>query len=134
MRTTFPTQILRLVGLVAMAVGLAPLMSNTGDAEDLPQLICDGHKPDWQLELQTDQGTLTYRGTTQMTIPQRTQAEGAEFPKALTLIGGRNTAIVILNQRNCSTDIVTGFPFEANILTQKGETPVILAGCCRPVP
>lgn len=96
----------------------------------LPPLACEGNDPDWQLSLHSG-AQFTYNGaTTDMTIPQRTQAENAPFPKALTLLGGRNTAIVILNEHQCDSAYVTAFPIEANILTQKGEVPVILRGCC----
>ena len=98
--------------------------------EPLPPLACEGNDPDWQLSLNSDTAQFVFRDTIQMTIPQRTQPETAPFPKALTLLGPRETAIVLLNKRLCDTDHVTAFPFEANILTQKGETPVILRGCC----
>ncbi|MEM9583148.1 MAG: hypothetical protein AAGA08_08535 [Pseudomonadota bacterium] len=96
----------------------------------LPPLSCEGHAPDWTLSLDHDEAQFIFGKTIEMTIPQRTQVRGAEFPKALTLIAQRDTAIVILHQRQCDTEVVTAYPYEVNILTQKGEEPVILRGCC----
>ena len=99
--------------------------------EPLPPLACEGNSPDWQLGIYGDTAQFSFDGgVVDMTIPQRTQAENADFPKALTLLAARDTAIVILNERSCDTDFVTSFPIEANILTQQSETPVILRGCC----
>lgn len=111
---------------------IALVLTRTGAlAEDaLPPLACEGSKPDWQLLLHADSARFTFGKTLDMTIPQRTQVENAPFPKALTLLAHRDTAIVILNERRCDTEHATAFPIEANILTQKGEEPVILRGCC----
>ncbi len=103
-------------------------------AQDLlPPLICEGVGPDWSLTMTPDEGEFTFAGPPlTMPIPQESRAEGRPFPRAYTLLGGRDTAIVILNERRCDTPVVTGWPYEANILTQKGEQPVILFGCCQP--
>ncbi|WP_298357444.1 hypothetical protein [uncultured Litoreibacter sp.] len=99
--------------------------------DNLPPLACEGDTPDWQLGLYGETAQFTYNGKAlDMTVPQITHAESADFPKALTLLAARDTAILILNKRRCDSNFVTAFPFEVNILTQKGETPVILTGCC----
>lgn len=116
------------------AASIVALMAAPALAQDavLP-LSCEGSAPDWQLQLDADRGSFTFGGATMvLPIPQRSHAEGRDFPRALTLAGGRDTAIVILNARRCDTNEVTGWPFEANILTQRGAEPVILFGCCTP--
>ena len=103
-------------------------------AQDPDEMQCAGSGagsvPDWQLELSGDTATFEFGQTSQMDIPQRATAIGADWPQALTLIGGRETAIVILNVRQCSTSEITGYPLEVTILTQKGEQPLVLSGCC----
>ena len=83
------------------------------------------------MEITGDSATFTYVSADVLNIPQRTSAPNRDWPKALTLLGGRDTAIVILHERSCSTTEITNFPIEVNILTQKAETPVILTGCCQ---
>ena len=90
---------------------------------------CAGSNPDWTLEINGDAAEFSM-AEVPMRIPQISTAKDRNWPKALTLLGGRDTAIVILNERVCSTEEITAYPLEANILTQVGETPVILTGCC----
>ncbi len=90
---------------------------------------CEGTTPDWRLAILGAEARLYYPSETQMEIPHSTRAEGREWPQALSLIGARDTAIVILNQRDCTIAADT-FAFEAQILTQRGQTPILLSGCC----
>lgn len=94
------------------------------------QYSCAGSNPDWTMEITGDTATFSFVEAGILDIPQHTTAKDRDWPKALTLLGGRDTAIVILNERSCSTPEITNYPIEANILTQKAETPVILNGCC----
>jgi hypothetical protein len=91
---------------------------------------CAGSNPDWTMQIDGASATFSYVAADVLDIPHQTTAHDRDWPKALTLLGGRDTAIVILNDRICSTAEVTDYPIEANILTQKAETPVILTGCC----
>jgi hypothetical protein len=109
---------------------LACLLAVPAFADELPALNCEGVAPDWQIAIKGDTAQFKYRFDEQMDIPQRSSAEGADWPKALTLIGRQSTAIIVLNERRCSTPHGDGFPIEANVLTQKAETPVLLTGCC----
>ncbi|MEP5760555.1 MAG: hypothetical protein ABJ327_14820 [Litoreibacter sp.] len=86
--------------------------------------------PDWTLEIDGDAALFTNPDPLDMTIPQRSTAQGREWPQAFTLIGGRDTAIVIMNERTCSTRTTTNYALEVHVLTQDGEEPVILTGCC----
>ncbi|MEM9437639.1 MAG: hypothetical protein AAGA15_11405 [Pseudomonadota bacterium] len=63
-----------------------------------------------------------------MDIPSIVDAEGDAWPKALTLIGERDTGILLLHDRVCE-----GGTHEAQMLTQRGQTPILLTGCCRDV-
>ena len=90
---------------------------------------CTGVAPDWTLKLtaqEADFAFLDRRST--MQIPQQSGAEGAEWPVAFTLIGSRDSAILILDQTRCGA-----FDFEALVLTQRGETPILLKGCCEQI-
>ncbi|MEM1233247.1 MAG: hypothetical protein AAGH70_03900 [Pseudomonadota bacterium] len=63
-----------------------------------------------------------------MDVPHTARAGGADWPRALTLIGDRDTGILILHDRACE-----GGSHEAQMLTQRGQTPILLTGCCRDV-
>lgn len=99
-------------------------------AEDLPlPLVCTGLNPDWGLEIRDDGSTLSYQRIDDMDLAWETQAEGADWPRALTLIGRGTSAIVVLDQTACD-----GGDLSANVLTQQGETPLLLTGCCQSTP
>lgn len=89
-------------------------------------LTCEGVAPDWTLDLRENDATFSFldRQST-LDIPQRSTAEGANWPKAMTLVGPRDSAIVLLHQRDCE-----GQNYEVQVLTQRGETPILLTGCC----
>lgn len=88
-------------------------------------LECSGSDPDWTLSLQDDAATFSFLDrTTDMSIPQRSTPEGLDWPKAMTLIGLRDSAIVILEAPDNGQDI--------RVLTQRGETPILLVGRCAP--
>lgn len=108
--------------LFAMLLSSTPLLAAT--------YTCAGNTPDWTLELTSETAVFDWTSVVEFGVPQQTTSPGREWPKALTLLGGRDTAIVILNEKRCSTAEITAYPFTAHILTQKGETPVILTGCC----
>ena len=110
---------------------LAGLCCGAAMAEaELPPLACEGAAPDWTLTLAGPVAQLTIEQPIDMTVPQSSVAEGADWPRALTLVGDRDTAIVILDEETCSTAQVKDFPIEAHILTQRGTTPILLTGCC----
>jgi hypothetical protein len=100
------------------------LLAQTVLAEEVPKLHCIGTAPEWRLNL-VDQADFTFAGTTTLDIPHIATAEGQEWPKALTLIGDRDSGILILHRRICGTA-----PYEAQMLTQRGQTPILLTGCC----
>ena len=90
-------------------------------------LTCEGSTPDWSLDLTETEARFAFLDRESvMDIPQRSTAEGADWPKAMTLIGPRDSAIIVLHQRSCQQA-----EFEIQVLTQRGETPILLTGCCR---
>jgi hypothetical protein len=91
---------------------------------------CAGSNPDWTLDITGTTASFSFVNADSLDIPHISTAKDRDWPKALTLLGGRDTAIVILNKHLCSTAQITNYPIEANVLTQKAETPVILTGCC----
>lgn len=88
-------------------------------------MACSGVEPDWSISMENSQAKFDYRGTSEMTIMLDTQAEGADWPRAYTLIGRGDSAIVIVEPNTCETG-----PYTARVLTQRGQTPVLLTGCC----
>lgn len=98
-------------------------------AENLPPLSCSGSDPAWSLDIGIDTATLDFQRQSDMTIPHQTTAEGRDWPKAMTLISRNDTAIVIIDQETCN-----GTTHSAQVLTQRGETPILLTGCCTATP
>ncbi len=92
-------------------------------------LVCGGSAPDWSLAITGDVAEFEFVRQSNMTLALTTTAQGAEWPRALTLVGRGDSAIVILENMMCETGTLT-----ARILTQRGETPVFLTGCCQPSP
>ena len=118
----------RLGVLVALALHLMP--GTWAFAQELA-LVCDGHTLGWQLRLDGNTASLSFGTVTQMDVMDDTTADGAEWPRALTLIGNRDTGILILEPRACTGD--PDADFNAELLTQRGQTPILLTGCCRVV-
>ncbi|RMD90350.1 MAG: hypothetical protein D6811_10800 [Alphaproteobacteria bacterium] len=93
--------------------------------------LCSGERPRWQLRIEGDKARFSFPLPVEMEIPHRTTAlgrEGADAPQAMTLIGARDTAIVILTPGSCA-----GGTMGAVVLTQRADDPVMLVGCCREV-
>ena len=112
------------LGIIALSA-----VPHVAVAESL-SLQCVGRGPDWSLTLEPESATFAYldREST-LDIPQKSNAEGADWPKAMTLIGPRDSAIIIIHRRECGAQ-----SHEMQVLTQRGETPVLLTGCCSALP
>ncbi|WP_204114372.1 hypothetical protein [Shimia biformata] len=96
---------------------------------DLP-LACEGSNPDWYLTYAGPVAVLDFGRKTQFDIPQRSVAEGrADWPRAYTLIAEADTAILLVDEVACETPHGR-FPIRAHVLTQRGQTPILLTGCC----
>ena len=84
---------------------------------------CDGIDPDWNLRFDDVQARFSFPAPTDMDVVHSVQAEGLEWPRAYTLIGNRDTAIVVLQA-----------PIEGQqniqVLTQRAEQPILLNGTC----
>lgn len=93
---------------------------------DLPQqMVCSGQNPEWVLKIEDETALLDHLITTRMNLMLSTVAEGQVTPLALTFVGDRDTAIVVIHDRTCGTA-----PYETQVLTQRGQTPILLTGCC----
>ncbi len=91
---------------------------------------CVGVIPNWALELSSGTARLSYQGTdADMTIMQDGTAEGAKTTRAMTLVGRQQSAIAVFKQGACQIN-AEQFPINATILTQLGDVPIILEGCC----
>ncbi|MCF2903928.1 hypothetical protein L0666_02925 [Octadecabacter sp. CECT 8868] len=88
-------------------------------------LICSGSDPTWTLEVAGETATLDFQRSSEMDVMLVTPAEGRDWPVALTLIGRGDSAILIVDQGLCN-----GYDHGARVLTQRGETPLLLVGCC----
>ena len=92
-------------------------------------LICQGETDGWHLELEGDEASLTLVSPTEMSVMDETRADAADWPRALTLIGDNDTAILILDPRACMLDPQADY--SAELLTQRANSPIFLTGCCR---
>ncbi|MDJ0825502.1 MAG: hypothetical protein QNJ16_08375 [Rhodobacter sp.] len=89
---------------------------------------CSGSAPAWRLRFDDVQARLEFPAPTEMEVKTAVPAEGADWPRAFTLIGARDTAIVLLEREACGADA----RFRAHVLTQRAQTPILLTGCCTP--
>ena len=87
--------------------------------------ICSGDAPSWDLAFDEVQATFEFPAPTDMDVMNEVPAEGTGWPKAFTLIGDRDTAIVLLERETCGAA-----PYRAHVLTQRGQSPILLTGCC----
>ncbi|MEM6634862.1 MAG: hypothetical protein AAF667_03120 [Pseudomonadota bacterium] len=90
-------------------------------------LTCEGEAPAWRLDLNDVHARLTVEAPLDMSVELSTDAMGRQWPKALTLVSTRDTAIVLLDKQQCGAE---GADMSAMVLTQRGQTPILLAGCC----
>lgn len=90
-----------------------------------PDMVCKGAVPSWTLNLMGDRAVLVFPSATDLEIKHSASAEGQDWPIALTLVGDRDTGIVLVHKRQCNSA-----PYEAQLLTQRGQTPILLTGCC----
>ena len=94
-----------------------------------PNLVCEGTEPAWSLHIDAETARFLFQRDSDMTIPQRSVAEGRTWPQALTLVSRNDTAIVIIDSQSCD-----GAPYSADVLTQRGQPPILLTGCCKEAP
>lgn len=66
---------------------------------------------------------------TRFDVPHFTIAEGRDWPRAYSLIADFDTAILIVDQLACRLG-EQQTSHAAQILTQRGQTPILLTGCC----
>ena len=93
---------------------------------ELGALDCAGSNPEWQLTIAGEQAEFAFADrASKLDIPQRSTAEGANWPVAMTIVGPRDSAIVLLDQKACGTEDIA-----AHVMTQRGQTPILLTGCC----
>jgi len=82
--------------------------------------------PDWSLSYDGSFAKFTFGGrTSQMEVPQKSTVEGGDWPRAATLIAPRDSAIILIHKRQCEDG-----DHEMQVLTQRGQTPLLLSGCC----
>ena len=108
---------------------VATLAAGIARAGELGRLQCTGVLPAWQMEFDAKSGTLTTREAIEMPVMNITRAEGRDWPKALTFVGDRDTAIAIVTPQACMLN-ETAFDHHILVLTQQDNQPILLTGCC----
>lgn len=88
-------------------------------------LTCEGIEPDWKLSTKDDTAQFRYLRDSDMTLMLTTFAQGRDWPIALTYVGRGDSAILMIEPDACDAG-----DLRATILTQRGDTPVLLLGCC----
>ena len=91
------------------------------------ELSCEGTNPEWHLDLNGETARFVFPAATDMDVMLETVAEGRDWPIAFTLIGARDTAILLVEQQHCGPQSA---PYRARIMTQRVQTPILLVGCC----
>ena len=117
------------IGHLATITTFAFAMASNAAADEL-SLMCDGNTPEWALTLDGSQARFTFPAPTDMDIPHVARAENRDWPRSMTLIGDRDSAIVILDVAR-DGDACVAATHTAQVLTQRGQTPIFLVGCCR---
>lgn len=113
--------------ILFVSIAATLVHANTVMAQELSYpLSCTGSAPDWSLNIQENGAEFDFRRLSNLDIALDTPAQRAQWPRALTLVGRGDSAIVILENMTCETGALT-----ARILTQRGETPILLTGCCQ---
>jgi len=88
-----------------------------------------GEHPNWPLWFDEAQGEFTFPSPAAMDVVQRNAAENRHWTRALTLICVRDTAIVLVEPLAFWLEGKDD-PTHALGLTQRGQTPILLTGCC----
>lgn len=109
--------------LKVVACLFAAIPAQAGD------FACSGTAPDWVVDLRSNTARLVLGTETTMDIMLETLAEGQDWPRAYTLIGDRDTAILLIEREPCGPADNTR-PYRAHLMTQRGQQPILLGGCC----
>ncbi|MCP3972301.1 MAG: hypothetical protein GY717_18655 [Rhodobacteraceae bacterium] len=102
----------------------------TASPASAAQFLCRGD-PGWILDFDESLARFTFLGVTEMEVMLETRAEGADWPRAFTLVGERDTAIVLVENEICpSGGEAQDLPYRTRVFTQRGQRPILLTGCC----
>ena len=105
--------------LTVLALAATPALAR------VPALDCTGNAPDWVLTFDGAMATFSFQNRESvLDVIQSSTAEGRDWPVAMTLIGPRDSGVLIVEP------LAEDDTFSALILTQHAETPVLLAGTC----
>lgn len=100
-------------------------LATSAVAQTAAPAVCSGTNPDWTLDIRPDGATLDFVRVSELTLAlSTTPADGSDWPQAYTFIGRGDSAIVI---REAPQNDGGG---DARVLTQRGETPLLLVGTC----
>jgi len=88
---------------------------------------CEGFDPDWSLTFDDVQAQFVFPAPTELEVLHQAIAEGRDWPQAFTLIGRRDTAIVVLQEPQNGD-------YAVQVLTQRAEQPILLHGSCEADP
>lgn len=89
-----------------------------------PAMRCQGSGPDWSLSATPQGATFTLITASDMSLQLTTLVQGVDWPRAYTFIGRGDSAIVIVE--GAGDDGL----HPTRILTQLGETPLLMTGFC----
>ena len=109
---------------------IAPLIlvATSVTAEDAA-FLCEGFAPDWRVE-GTAAVDFDWEGRVALDVMHTALGENDPDVRAYTFVGLRDTAILITKAQACDIRGTT-WDYAATVLTQRGQTPVVLSGCCK---
>ena len=90
---------------------------------------CLGAEPNWTLRIGEDTARFEMQRQINYDIPLISIAENRDWPKVYTLVVDFDTAIATVDRDTCRLG-TQDYPLSVDILTQRGETPIVLTGCC----
>ena len=92
---------------------------------------CYGVAPGWSLSVMERTAIFTNPDPLAMDVMQDDFAQGSSETRAMTLLGGQQSAVVVIKNGFCRIGH-EAFSVGVTVLTQHEDTAHILEGCCAP--
>jgi len=89
------------------------------------ELTCSGQDPAWVLTTTETGAIFVFDRMTEMAVMQDDTAVNADHTRAMTLVGARDSGILVVTTAACNN-----LELQGTYLTQRAESPIILSGCC----
>lgn len=107
--------------LCLLFISIIPTFASAAD------FLCSGDDPAWDLTMEDETAQFRFQRRSELSLMLTTTAQDSDTPQALTYVGRGDSLIAIIEDGICRYG---DGDYSATILTQRGQTPVMLLGCC----